>query len=47
MGELQAQNLIDSYQPHQAFSSAYAMASSKPSCLPLAHTASHLAFDNR
>jgi hypothetical protein len=35
------------HQPSQAFSRAYAMASSKPSRLPSAHAASHLASDNR
>ena len=34
-------------QPPRASSSAYAMASSKPSRLPSAHAAFHLAFDNR
>jgi hypothetical protein len=35
------------HQPSQAFSSAYAMASSKLSRLPSAQATSHLAFDNR
>ena len=34
------------HQPPQAFSSAYAIASSKPSRRPSAHAASHLASDN-
>jgi hypothetical protein len=39
-------SLPGAHQPPQAFSSAYAIASSKPSRRPSAHAASHPASDN-